>query len=740
MSDAPLVPLVQSGCGARGRSRRGDGHRFLSAMRRRRAIVAPNRMRIPTILCLIALGLPHGGVEAQTPRSADSAPSTAAPPPQHPLDKLPYTPSLDVTAMDPSANACVDFYQYSCGGWMAHNPIPSDQASWSVYGKLYQDNQQFLWDILDNLSRGGAARSANQQKIGDYFASCMDEAAVERLGASPLAAILERIDALERAEDLPALLARLHLETGDGGFLFGFGSNQDFADSARVIAFATAGGLGMPDRDYYTDRDAHALELRRLYAEHVARTFVLLGDPAALARQHAATVLRLETALAKAALTRVQLRDPYKIFHKMDLAALEELTPHFDWPQYLAALGLPDTREFNVTEPAFYRALDAALATTSLDDLKVYLRWHAAHVAAPFLSRAFEDERFAFFNHTLRGVPLEKPRWKRCVGQVDELLGEALGQEFVARTFGPALKDATLRMTLQIEQAMRQDIEDLTWMSAPTKRQALAKLDTIVNKIGYPDRWRDYGAVRIERGDYFGNALRSTEFESRRQLAKIGRPVDRAEWQITPQTVDAYYDGQMNDINFPAGVLQPPLYDATLDAAPNYGDTGGTIGHELTHAFDDEGRQFDGAGNLKDWWTQADAKQFSDRTQCIVDQYAKYVIVDDVHINSRLTLGEDVADLGGLILAHMAWMAQTSGESLPARDGLTPEQRFFVGFAQWACANERPEEERLRAKTDPHSPPRYRVNGLVVNMPEFAKAFACPATAPLVKKDPCRVW
>jgi endothelin-converting enzyme/putative endopeptidase len=642
--------------------------------------------------------------------------------------------------MDRSADACVDFYQYACGGWMAHNPIPSDQADWSVYAKLYQQNQQFLWGILEKLSHTTAHRSASQQRIGDYYAACMDENTIERLSAAPLAPTLARIEALRSVDDLPVLLAQLRLETGSSGFLFQFESDQDFADSSQVIAFAKAGGLGMPDRDYYTDQDPHAIELRRLYSEHVARTFVLLGDGPDAAQAHAATVLRLETALAKDSLTRVDLRDPHKLFHKMDRATLTGLTPHFDWARYLTTLGLEDIPILNVTEPKFYAALDQLLAVTPVQDLKVYLRWHAAHAAAPYLARAFEAERFEFFDHTLRGVPVQKPRWKRCVRQVDLLLGEALGQEFVARTFGPELKNATLKMTRQIEQAMHEDIEALAWMSDATKRQALAKLDAIVNKIGYPDRWRDYSSVRIDHGDYYGNAQRAIEFESRRELAKIGKPLDRSEWQMTPQTVNAYFDPQMNDINFPAGVLQPPLYDPKLDSAPNYGDTGGTIGHELTHGFDDEGRQFDAAGNLKDWWTEADAKQFNDRTQCIVDQYAKYVVVDDVHLNSRLTLGEDVADLGGLILAHMAWRVQTSGDTLPPKDGLTPEQRFFVGYAQWACENERPENLRLHAKTDPHSPGRYRVNGLVVNMPEFAEAFSCKVTAPLVKKDVCRVW
>ena len=675
--------------------------------------------------------------------SAGSAPAPGASPvalADKPLAELPYVPGLDVTSMDRKANACVDFYQYACGGWMMHNPIPSDQASWSVYGKLYQDNQQFLWGILDSLSRTTDARSESQQKIGDYFAACMNESAVERQGVGPLAPMLTRIGDLRTKRDLPGLLAMLHLQTGTGGFLFKFDSSQDFADSEQVIAFASAGGLGMPDRDYYTDADARAVQVRLQYRGHVTRTFALLGDPPALAARHAATVLRLETELARASLTRVERRDPYKLFHKLDRAALQRLTPQFNWASYLEVLELSHVATMNVTEPKFYAALNRLLAASSVADLKTYLRWQATHSAAPYLSSAFEDERFAFFEHTLRGVPSQKPRWKRCVTLVDVQLGEALGREFVARAFGPDLKASTVKMTAQIEQAMREDIESLAWMSDSTKRQALAKLESIVNKIGYPDRWRDYSAIVVRRDDFYGNAVRATEFESRRQLAKIGKPLDRSEWGMTPQTVNAYYDPQMNDINFPAGVLQPPLYDPALDDAPNYGNTGGTIGHELTHGFDDEGRQFDAAGNLKDWWSDADAKEFTKRTQCIVDQYAQYVVVDDIHINSRLTLGEDVADLGGLILAHMAWAAQTAGQSLKERDGLTAEQRFFVGYAQWACENDRPENLRLHAKTDPHSPGRYRVNGLVVNMHEFQQAFACPVNQPMVKQDPCRVW
>ena len=657
-----------------------------------------------------------------------------------PLSKLPYRPGLDVQSMDRTAKACDDFYQYACGGWMVNNPIPADEAGWSVYGKLYQDNQQFLWGILDTLAHTTDGRNANQQRIGDYFAACMDEASVDRLGSTPLKPLLKRIDALRNVHDLPALLAQLHLRTSYGGAFFNFGSSQDFGDSTQVIAFAQAGGLGLPDRDYYTDTDAHATTLRDQYRAYVAKIFTLLGEPSATAAAHAATVLRIETQLAQASLTRVEMRDPQKLYHKYDRAALQRLTPSFNWGPYLDGLQVNGVQSFNVTEPKFYEALDQLLAGISLADAKTYLRWNAANGASTFLSRAFSDEHFAFYDHTLRGVPTKKPRWNTCVTHVDYQLGEALGAEFVARTFGTELKASTLKMTAQIEQAMREDIQNLPWMSDATKQQALAKLSTIVNKIGYPDHWRDYGPVVIRRDDLYGNAVRAIEFESRRQLAKIGKPLDRSEWGMTPQTVNAYFDPQMNDINFPAAVLQPPLYDPKMDDAPNYGNTGGTIGHELTHGFDDEGRQFDAQGNLRDWWTPEDAKEFTSRTDCIVDQYAKYVVVDDVHINSKLTLGEDVADLGGLILAHVAWQAQMAGTTPANQDGLTPEQRFYVGYAQWACENDRPENQRMHAKTDPHSPGRYRVNGIVVNIPEFRRAFSCPATAPMVNQQPCRVW
>ena len=661
---------------------------------------------------------------------------------EQPATSLPYTPGLDVNAMDKTADPCVDFYQYTCGGWMMNNPIPADQPRWSVYGKLGQDNQRYLWGILNGLAKQTKGRNPRQQQIGDYFAACMDEAAVEKLGAKPLAPYLAQINAMKSKRDLPVVLANLQLNMADAGFFFGFGSNQDFADASRVIAFATAGGLSLPDRDYYLKAEDKSKQIRDQFVSHVARTFELLGDSADVAKGNAAKVMEIETALANASLSRVDKRDPHKLFHNMDAKGLKALMPGFEWSAYLKVAGLSKLNSFNVTEPEFFTALEKLWQTNSLDDIKNYLRWHLAHISAPHLSSAFVNENFNFFNKTLRGVPELRPRWKRCVALVDGQLGEALGQEFVSRAFSAELKIKTLHMTRQIEQAMEVDLNQLTWMSAQTKQNALAKLHTIVNKIGYPDKWRDYSAVVVKRNDFIGNVQRGNLFESRRDIAKIGKPLDRGEWSMTPPTVNAYYNAQMNDINFPAGVLQPPLYDPKMDDAPNYGNTGGTIGHELTHGFDDEGRQFDAKGNLKEWWTEKDAREFTDRAQCIVDQYAQYTIVDDIKINSKLTLGEDIADLGGLVLGWMAWQAQIAETNAkPAsREGFSPEQRFFIGYAQWACENNRPEDLRDRALTNPHSPGKYRVNGLVINMPEFQKAFACKAGQPMVRENRCKVW
>jgi endothelin-converting enzyme/putative endopeptidase len=657
-----------------------------------------------------------------------------------PLTSLPYTPSLEPAFIDASVDPCVDFWRYSCGNWNKLNPIPPDQPSWHVYSKMAQENLQFLWGVLEQAAKPTTARSANEQKIGDFFGACMDEAAVEKAGAAPLKATLDAIASLRTLRDLPPVLARMHLQSARSNPIFGFGSNQDFADSEQVIAFATAGGLGLPDRDYYTKIDPKSEETRAKYLEHVSRMFALLGDTPTAAKTQAGTVMEIETALAKASLTQVELRDPYKQFHKMARAKLAAITPSFGWPAYWKASSLADAGMVDVTEPAFFAEVEKQLKVRPIAEWKTYLRWHAAHNRAPYLSAAFVQEDFDFFSKHLRGVKEPPPRWKRCVRLVDQDLGEALGEVFVAKTFTGDVKGRALAMVQEIEKAMDADLRQLPWMSEATRKKALEKLHAMVNKIGYPDQWRDYSALRIEPDEFAANVEWAIEFESRRQLAKIGRPVDRKEWEMTPPTVDAYYSPQTNDMNFPAGVLQPPLFDSKMDDGPNYGNTGGTIGHELTHGFDDEGRQFDAKGNLKDWWTKKDAAEFVKRATCISDQYSQYTVIDEVKINGKLTLGEDVADLGGLILAYNAWKSATAEKKLEPIGGFTPEQRFFVGFAQWDCGEERPESKRAGAITNPHSPEEYRINGVVSNMPEFAQAFSCKAGQPMVRPQACRVW
>jgi putative endopeptidase len=645
-------------------------------------------------------------------------------------------PALDVTSMDRSVDPCVDFFAYSCGGWIKQNPIPPDQSSWDTYSKMEDENRERLRGILEAASAPDANRNAVNQKIGDYYAACMDEKAIESKGATPLKAPLEKIEKIGSKAEIADVAASM----ADDNVLFRFESIQDFRDANQVIANADQGGLGLPDRDYYTKDDAKSQELRKAYLAHVQKMFELLGDKPDVAASEAQTVMRIETALAKGSMTRVERRDPKSLDHKMTSMELEKISPEFQWQTYFAKVGLPSLTSLNVAVPAFFKTINEALDKESLADWKTYLRWHLVHAYAPHLSSPFLNENFAFYGKTLQGQQELKPRWKRCTEYVDDYLGEALGQAYVQKYFPPDAKQQALKMVKEIQAAMEQDIDSLSWMSTATKQQALAKLHSMANKIGYPDKWRDYSKLEIVRSDELGNVERARKFEFDRQLAKIGKPVDRGEWGMTPPTVNAYYDPQMNDINFPAGVLQPPAFDPKSDAAPNYGDTGGTIGHELTHGFDDEGRQFDAKGNLSDWWTTDDEKEFVKRVSCISDQYSTYTIIDDIKINGKLTLGEDVADLGGLILAYMAWQADTKDQRLEPIEGLTPEQRFFIGYGQSWCGQTRDETKRLRATVDPHSPEKYRTNGVVSNMPEFQDAFHCKAGTPMVNQNRCRVW
>jgi endothelin-converting enzyme/putative endopeptidase len=659
--------------------------------------------------------------------------------------KLPaYTPGLDPASLDRTADPCTDFYQFACGGWLKNNPIPPDQTLWGVATKLQDSNRQLLREILENAAKPDPKRIPVEQKIGDYFAACMDDTAIENLGTKPLQPDLQRIARLKSMRELAGYLASFHardvytvLPTST---LFSFTADQDFKNSAHYIPEADQGGLGLPDRDYYLKTDEKSAEIRKKYMESIQQMLVLIGEKPLAAAEDAQTILSLETALAKASLTRVQRRDPAALYHKMSRSELQALTPAFDWNSYLSGVGLPDSQSFNVAVPAFFKALNQELATEPLESWKAYLCWHLVHANARYLPAEFVNTDFAFFSAVLTGQKQQQPRWKRCVRFVDRDLGEALSQAYVEKTFTPEDKQRTLKMVEQIEAAMEQDIHQLPWMSDTTKQAALEKLRLIRNKIGYPDQWRDYGSVLIDKSDLVGNVQRSVTFEFRRQLGKIGKPVDRGEWLITPVTVDAYYNPQMNDINFPAGILQPPFFDKKMDDAVNFGDIGAVLGHELTHAFDDEGRQFDGNGNLRDWWTAADAREFEKRAACISDQYSDYTVVENVKINGKLTLGEDAADLGGLILAYKAWQAGTQNQQLVPIDGFTPEKRFFIGYAQGWCTNVTPELLRMKAVTDPHSPEKYRTNGVVSNMPEFQKAFQCAPAQPMVRDNQCRVW
>jgi endothelin-converting enzyme/putative endopeptidase len=630
----------------------------------------------------------------------------------------------------------VDFFAYSCNGWIKKNPIPADQSSWSAYGKVLDNNRTQLRGLLEEASAETGQRPAYRQKIGDYYASCVDEKAIDGLGAKPLNDALARIASLRSKKDLGEVVGGMAHQFA----LFNFRSDQDYKDSKAVIAEADQGGLGLPDRDYYFKDDPKSVELRKAYVAHVQKMLELLGHSPATASDEATKIMQMETELARGSMTQVERRDPKSLYHKMSMDDLRKLSPNFEWETYFAKVGIPQLKNLNVETPGFFQAMSQVLEKEDMPAWKAYLQWHLVHANARYLSMAFVNEDFRFFGTTLQGRQELQPRWKRCVEDIDNDLGEALGQAYVEKYFSPEAKHQVVTMVDEIEGAMEQDIRDLPWMSPETKKNALEKLHAVANKIGYPDKWRDYSSLEIKRGDEMGNLQRAARFEFKRQLDKIGKPVDHQEWTMTPPTVNAYYDPQKNDVNFPAGILQPPLFDPMSDAAPNYGNTGGTIGHELTHGFDDEGRQFDGDGNLRDWWTEADGKEFEKRASCISDQYSQYVIVDDIKINGKLTLGEDVADLGGLILAYMAWKQDTKTQNLQPSEDFTPEQRFFIGYAQSWCGSTRDETKRMRATVDPHSPDKYRANGVVTNMPEFQTAFHCKTGAPMAPAQRCRVW
>ncbi|HEY8057061.1 MAG TPA: M13 family metallopeptidase, partial [Terriglobales bacterium] len=594
---------------------------------------------------------------------------------------------VDMTAIDTHANPCQDFYQYACGNWMAQNPIPADQTSWGTANKLVDHNQDVLHGILEAAAAHPAGQDAVTQQVGAYYAACMNTAVIDKAGVHPLQSELDNLNGVSTRPELAAEIARLQVEGVDA--LFTFGSDQDAKDADSMIAGADQGGLGLPDRDYYTRTDAKSVELRQQYRAHIAKMFGLMGDKPPVAAAGARTVLRIETALARAAMGNVERRDPNATYHKMPVAQFEALAPAFAWQPYFAGVNAPPLATINAISPGFFRGMNRELQSVSLTDWKTYLRWHLVHNYAAALSQPFVEANFDFFGKTLTGQQAQKPRWKRCVASTDSHLGEALGQLYVRQAFTPQAKAHMTTLVHNLEQALGQDIASLDWMSPATKQQAMVKLHAIVDKIGYPDKWRDYSSIIISSDNYVTNLRRTNAFEWRRDLAKIGKPVDRGEWEMTPPTVNAYYTPIWNQIVFPAGILQPPFFSATRDDAVNYGAVGLVMGHELTHGFDDQGRQFDAHGNLHDWWTAADAKAFQERAACLVDEYSGFTPLPGVHLNGKLTLGENTADNGGAQVAYRAMQTALAGQPDTKLDGFTRDQRFFVGYAQVWCENTR---------------------------------------------------
>ena len=646
---------------------------------------------------------------------------------------------LDPTDMDPTCKPCQDFYKYSNGGWMKKNPVPPEYPSWGTFSELAERNREAMHAILEKLAKEKSAPGSEEQKLGDFYASCMDEAAIEAQGTKPIAPELERIEKVRTLPELRAEIARL--QTHGVGVVFAFGSQQDRRNSNEVIAGASQGGIGLPDRDYYTKTDDKSRELRGKYEQHVAKMFTLVGDDAGKAAAEAKTVLGIETKLAEASMTRVERRDPDATYHRMAPDELKKLTPHFEWAAYFKEIDAPPIAAINIGQPKFFEALDKDLAAVPLADWKTYLRWHLIHSAAPGLSSKFVEENFNFYAKTLEGTKELLPRWKRCVQSTDRHLGFALGKLYVAEYFPPESKARADQMVKSLIAALREDLTTLPWMGAETRKAALAKLDAFTPKIGYPDKWRDYTSYKVERGPYAVNVMNGALYDHHRDVNKIGKPVDRTEWGMTPPTVNAYYSAPRNEIVFPAGILEPPFFDGKADDAVNYGGIGAVIGHEMTHGFDDQGRKFDAQGNLKNWWTPDDLKNYQQRSTCVEKQFDGYVVEGDLHENGKLVLGESTADLGGLTIAYKAFEKSLEGKPRPpAIDGLTPEQRLFLNWARVWAQNSRPEFERLQTNTNPHPLGRFRAIGAPSNIPEFAAAFGCKAGDPMVRADRCLIW
>jgi putative endopeptidase len=646
---------------------------------------------------------------------------------------------FSVENIDKTADPCTDFYQYACGNWLKTAEIPADQPEWVSFIEIEERNKVILRDILEKASVPTPTRTPVEQKIGDYYSSCMDEKAIDAKGLDPFKPELARISAVKDKAQLIDAIAHVHLVGPNP--LFRFYSQPDLHNAEMVIAYVDQGGLTLPDRDYYIKDDAKMAEMRKHLVDYATQMFTLSGQTPEQAGKSAETVVRIETALAKASMDRTLRRDPKNRDHKMSRDQAAALAANFNLNRYFSDTGAPAFSELNVSNPEFFKEVNGLIDSEPLDNWKTYVSWHMLDAAAPWLSKPYVDANFKMQQY-LTGQAEIQERWKRCVDSTDQALGEALGQKFVERAFGPDAKQRMLTMVDALEKSLNQDISGLPWMTEETKKQAKVKLQAIRNKIGYPDVWRDYSKLTIQRGDLLGNFLRANEFESRRQIAKIGKPLDRKEWQMTPPTVNAYYSPPRNEIVFPAGILQPPFFDKTMDDSVNFGGIGAVIGHELTHGFDDQGRKYDPHGNLRDWWTPADGQEFEKRASCVANEYSNFVAVDDLKLNGKLTLGENTADNGGarIALAALKQMMTQNGKAEEKIDAYTPEQRFFLGYGRIWCEKRRPEFSRMLVSVDPHSPGKYRVDGVVQNMPEFQQAWGCKAGQPMVRENACRVW
>lgn len=690
--------------------------------------------RLAPILLLAA-----GTAMAQAPASSATDDSQPAPPPT--------IKSFDLSAIDKTADPCADFYQYACGNWVKDNPIPADQVRWArSFSLLIERNRYLLWQELDAASKD--PKTPLQRKYGNFYAACMSTGVVDAKGLTPLEPALRRIAAVNDSKQVGELMGELE-QAGDPAPLFRFGVQQDEKDSSKQIAVISQAGLSLPDRDYYISDAPRFQTIRRQYVEHVTKMFTLAGDKPDEAAKEASSVMTIEKALAKASTSRTELRDPINRYHIYAVDDLEKLAPDFDFAVYFKDVHVGHFDSLNVATPNFFKEVNELIASEPVDAWKSYFRWHLIHGSAVNLPKAFFDENFAFFGKTLAGQKEPQPRWKQCTAMTDRAMGEAVGQDWVKQNFPPAAKQSMDKLVVALEKALGEDIQTLPWMTAPTKKAAEEKLAMIRNKIGYPEKWRDYSALKVKRDDLIGNMDKSAVFERNWDLGHLGKPVDEKEWGMTPPTVNAYYESSMNDINFPAGILQPPFFDPSIDPAVNFGGIGVVIGHEMTHGFDDEGSKYDGKGNLREWQTPEDRKAFTERTDCEVKEYggfeaaAAHGDTPDQKLNGKLTLGENTADNGGLRIAYQALLdtLAAEGKSIDEKiDGYSEAQRYFLGFAQVWCQNQTEQSARQSALTDPHSPGRWRVNGTVQNFDEFGKAFGCERGTPMYPVNSCRVW